>query len=291
MTDTINQTHAQVHAKAPMASGAPIMAIIPRDNAEAARLAEAFVVAGMVPESIKGKTDQETKAKAMLVILKGMEIGIAPVTAMETIMVINGRTALWGDGASALVHRSGQLEYIKHEYIGAVDSLKCVVTVKRKGQGEAMSREFSIEDAKKAGLLGKGPWRLYPARMLFNRARAWCLRDGFADLLMGIGIAEELNDIAVDAKRGEKLDTSDLDPAPEQIEPPTPTVKESSTVEQEPAKTQTEQCDLLKELGFVDYPKEQRFKPCPKCAGAGRISDDLGDNECPTCNGSGDVPA
>jgi len=286
MTDTTNQTPAQVPAKAPMASGAPIMAIIPRDNAEAARLAEAFVVAGMVPESIKGKTDQETKAKAMLVILKGMEIGIAPVTAMETIMVINGRTALWGDGASALVHRSGQLEYIKHEYTGMGDSLKCVVTVKRKGQGEAMSREFSMDDAKKAGLLGKGPWRLYPARMLFNRARAWCLRDGFADLLMGIGIAEELNDIAVEAKRGEKLDTSDLDPAPAQIETTvTPTVEESLTVK--PEKVEQPQADLLGDP--IEF--DSKFKPCPKCAGSGRINDDLGDSECPTCQGSGDVPA
>src|SRR3546814_17968193 len=55
-----------------------------------------------------------------------------------------------------------------------------------------------MDDAKKAGRAGKqGPWSQYPQRMLQMRARAWAMRDGFADVLKGIGIAEEVRDFPV----------------------------------------------------------------------------------------------
>src|SRR3546814_20373487 len=55
-----------------------------------------------------------------------------------------------------------------------------------------------MDDAKKAGRAGKqGPWSQYPQRMRQMRARAWAMRDGFADVLKGIGIAEEVRDFPV----------------------------------------------------------------------------------------------
>src|ERR1700742_3392312 len=56
-----------------------VMAIMPRDTDEAWKLAGAFVLAGMVPRSLEGKTPDETKAKVMLAICKGSEVGYAPV--------------------------------------------------------------------------------------------------------------------------------------------------------------------------------------------------------------------
>src|SRR3546814_15538068 len=43
----------------------------------------------------------------------------------------------------------------------------------------------------------QGPWSQYPQRMRQMRARAWAMRDGFADVLKGIGIAEEVRDFPV----------------------------------------------------------------------------------------------
>src|SRR3546814_15720497 len=55
-----------------------------------------------------------------------------------------------------------------------------------------------MDDAKKAGRAGKqGPWSQYPQRMRQMRARAWAMRDGFAEVLKGIGIAEEVRDFPV----------------------------------------------------------------------------------------------
>jgi hypothetical protein len=53
-----------------------------------------------------------------------------------------------------------------------------------------------MEDAEKAGLKGKqGPWTNYPKRMLQMRARSWCLRDVYPDVLRGVHVAEEAQDL------------------------------------------------------------------------------------------------
>jgi hypothetical protein len=76
--------------------------------------------------------------------------------------------------------------------------------VKRRGE-PALTRTFSKADAERAGLWGKKnrdgsptPWVSYPNRMLTMRARAFALRDAFADVMKGLGIREELEDIPQD---------------------------------------------------------------------------------------------
>jgi hypothetical protein len=55
---------------------------------------------------------------------------------------------------------------------------------------------FSIDLAIKARLLGKaGPWTEYPTRMVQMRARAFAIRDAYADVLRGIRVAEEEQDV------------------------------------------------------------------------------------------------
>lgn len=68
--------------------------------------------------------------------------------------------------------------------------------MKRKG-GVEQVRSFSMDDAIKAGLAGKqGPWSQYPKRMRQMRARAFALRDVFPEVLRGMPVAEELQDMA-----------------------------------------------------------------------------------------------
>jgi hypothetical protein len=110
---------------------------------------------------------------------------------MQNIAVINGRPSLWGDALLALCKASPVCEYILEECDGQV----AVCTAKRRGDPAPVVREFSMEDAKRAGLAGKqGPWTQYPKRMLQMRARGYCLRDAFPDVLKGMAVAEEEQD-------------------------------------------------------------------------------------------------
>lgn len=145
----------------------------------------------MSKSSIVPKDYQNNPGNILVAIQWGMEIGLQPLQSMQSIAVINGRPSIWGDAMLALVRSSGLLEAINEE----VTDSKAVCTIKRRGEQEVV-REFSMQDAKQAGLAGKqGPWAQYPKRMLQMRARAFALRDVFPDVLRGVHVAEEAQDL------------------------------------------------------------------------------------------------
>ena len=165
----------------------PAFSLTPRNLEEALKFADIMSKSDLVPKDFKDKP-----GNILVAIQKGLEIGLSPMAALESIAVINGRASLWGDALLGLVQVSPQYEW--HNEAESTPT-KGVCIVKRKGH-EPHRVEFSIEDAKRAGLLGKsGPWQQYTARMLTLRARAFALRDKFADVLKGLSMAEEALDI------------------------------------------------------------------------------------------------
>jgi len=177
-----------------LASSRGPMPIIPSTFEDVIRIANAVVASGLAP---KGVTRVE---QATIIIMHGLEVGLAPMVALQSIAVINGKPSLYGDGALGVVRASGLLEKFSEKLVvdggGIVTGAIC--TVKRRGE-PSLARSFSIDDAEKAGLLNKdGPWKTYPNRMLAMRARAFALRDGFADVLKGLGIREEMEDVVPD---------------------------------------------------------------------------------------------
>lgn len=154
-------------------------------------LAKSIHAAGFAP---RGMNERQVASA----ILMGAELGMNPMQAVRSIAVVNGRPSVWGDGLMALVQSRGLLGSWREQYVGKPydDGYACEITATRKDSDVTMTREFSVADAKKAGLWGKsGPWSQYPKRMLWNRARAFLIRDLFADCLCGVCVAEESQDI------------------------------------------------------------------------------------------------
>lgn len=174
--------------KVVVASGSKLAAFVPTTLEEAWRLSGAFAASGMAP-----KAYGQDQNKIMVGLLAGMEVGLTPFAALQSIAVIGNNPSLWGDGALALAQASGLLEDMEE----TDDGVTATCRLNRKGRTTPIVRKFGMEDAKKAGLAGKsGPWSQYPARMRQMRARAFALRDGFADVLKGLHIAEEVRDYA-----------------------------------------------------------------------------------------------
>lgn len=165
------------------------------------RFAKCIKQSGFAPKGM------EREESIVVAIQHGLEIGLPPMQALQSIAVINGRPGLFGDVALALVRASGKAEVYKEEMIGTEgkDDYGCRATTKRKGQ-EIQTQTFTVADAKKAGLWGKaGPWTNYFARMLKWRARGFLLRDVYGDVLKGLRTVEELQDIAPAAPPPEPL--------------------------------------------------------------------------------------
>lgn len=215
MTEDRNENRAPAlrgdAPKTKIEGGGAVLAINPQTFEDAWRISRALGSAGageMIPDAFRENPDAILAA-----MMTGSELGLSTMQSLKSIAVINGRACLWGDALPAIIIRAGHT--IDHEIVGEGDDRKAVATLVRGDTGQKVVREFSVADAKRAGLWspearvtrykkgGQGtyekdndsPWHRYPDRMLGVRARAFAMRDGAPDALMGIRIAEEERDV------------------------------------------------------------------------------------------------
>jgi len=169
----------------------------PQNIEEAFRLAKAYQQSKLLPQRFNSP---EMILTAMQFVL---ELGLKPLTAMRQLAVIQGTPSLFGDLPLSLCFSSGKLESIREWYFAADGREICTRNnnirdevfgagcwVKRKGDPENLETTFTLEEAKRANLLGSSTWKSYPKRMLRYRARSQALKDKFPDALNGLSIAE-----------------------------------------------------------------------------------------------------
>ncbi len=143
--------------------------------------------AGITPATL------DTPSKIIVAIQYGLEIGLTPMVALNSIAVIGGKPSIYGDVALGMVYKSGKMEYIEETVEGEGDNMVATCTVKREGQPNPVIRKFDVAKAKTASLWKKkGTWTSHPDRMLKYKARAFALRDTFPDILEGLHLYEEL---------------------------------------------------------------------------------------------------
>lgn len=207
MTDEQQGTEIAVRSETTGVAMGRAFLVAPRSLEEAMSYAKLLASSAFVPRDYQGKAGDVLAA-----IQFGAEIGLPPLQALQGIAVVNGRPSVWGDAAVALVEASGLLEW-KREWIdGEGDRRIAHCQVKRRGKPEPIERTFGVGDATTAKLWNKaGPWTTNPARMLQMRARGFAFRDEFADVLKGLFLREEAQDI------------EPADPLPAPIHLPQPT--------------------------------------------------------------------
>lgn len=186
----------QAAAPAPTAQRFQPPAFLIPDSYEAIeKLASKICAAGWVPKSYLTKEGKPNQPMVEVGIMHGLMVGLPPLAALQSIAVINGMPSVWGDGMLALCRDSGLMEDHREWFEGEGDGLTAYCEVRRRGAPTPMLGKFSYGMAKRAGLTSKtGPWTAYPARMMQMRARAFALRDIFADVLKGLRCAEEVID-------------------------------------------------------------------------------------------------
>lgn len=109
--------------------------------------------------------DAQDASKAMVKIMAGHELGIGPFASMTGISVIKGKPTIGGNIIASLIKNDPRYDY----RIDRLDNSGCVIAFFENGE-EVGRSEFTIDDAKLAGLLRKDNWKNYPRNMCFNRA-------------------------------------------------------------------------------------------------------------------------
>ena len=144
--------------------------------------AELAFNAGLLP---KGETPQQ----AFLKIMRGHELGIPPMQALRDLYLVNNRVAAEAKVLRQLVRRHGGYGYSIDEWSNEACQMSAWP---RNYPEEKATFRFTLEDAKRAGLLGKDPWQKWPADMLLAKTSARILNAVAPDATGGMMAVEEL---------------------------------------------------------------------------------------------------
>lgn len=140
----------------------------------------------LMPDALRNKPQD-----VLAIVLAGHELGLGPMQSIRGIYIVQGKPVLSADLMLALVQRDGQCKYMR--VVETTDKIATYETL-RSGHSEPTRLSFTIDDAKAAGLTGKGTWKSYPAAMLRARAAAAICRMVYPDLLFGVYERDELEE-------------------------------------------------------------------------------------------------
>lgn len=146
-------------------------------------ICQAAVRSGMLPAAIK------TAEAAAIIALKSRELGIPLMVGFANIHVVNGKPSMSAELMQAQARKNlpGLIFNITE-----TDEKICTVQGQRPERGSLPVKvSFTIEEAKRAGLLTKDVWKNYPAAMLRSRAITAALRIICPDALMGVSYTPE----------------------------------------------------------------------------------------------------
>ena len=150
----------------------------------AKKIAHTLACSTLVPDAYIGKPND-----IFVAINMGREVGLGEFAAVQSIAVIEGKPCLYGDGLIGVVRASPKCKWIEETL--SEDGLTATCKTQRDGDPNPVTATYSMDDAVQAGINTKYNWKKHPKRMLQMRARAYCLRDAYPDLLKGLGVVEE----------------------------------------------------------------------------------------------------
>lgn len=183
------------------------------------KLAGQLATSQMIPQRF------QNKPRDLWVAMKtAQELGLQPITALRQIAVIQGTPSLFGDLPMALAQKSGHLDSFNEYFLDDSGKKICeenenllavpfaaVCRARRKDDSETYVSVFSVEDAKRAGLLparGGSCWAKYQSDMMKYRARSRALKAVVPDALNGIAITEYDFHVSPDLQGNEKTITA-----------------------------------------------------------------------------------
>lgn len=165
--------------------------------------ANVLLKSGLLPTSLT-KPEQ-----VIMIVLKGKELGISPITSLTHIHVIKGKPAMSAELMLSQIyklHPKTVIEFVERS------NTKCSVKVTRANHSPSQF-SWTIEDAKKADLMSNPSWNKYPRAMLHARVVSEMARSLFPDAIQGVSYTPEELGAVVD-EEGSILEVVEINAEP-----------------------------------------------------------------------------
>lgn len=168
----------------------------PRDTAEMFRYAQFLANSNLIPRALYKQPND-----ILVVLLKGQDLGLTPMQSISGINVIDGKAEVGALMMVSMIRKSGMCEQWRLVFS---DATRAVYTTKRRGDDEATTFEYTIEEAEQANLTRKGgtpekvarsPWNTQRRTMLRRRCQSFLAREVYPDICAGLYDHDELREI------------------------------------------------------------------------------------------------
>jgi hypothetical protein len=157
-------------------------------------LSRIYSKSGLVPQSYQDKPQD-----CFVAISMAQRMDLDPLFVMQNLYVVKGKPSWAGQACIALINGCGRFKDVHHVYTGekGTESRGCRVVATRVSNGEVVEGpDVTLAMAKAEGWTSNSKWRNMPELMLAYRSSAFFARVYCPEALMGIQMADEVEDVA-----------------------------------------------------------------------------------------------
>lgn len=169
------------------------LSLIPSSFSDIQIMSRTWADSALIPTTIRGKPSD-----VAIIIATGLEYGFSPMQSFRYIYIVEGKPALSADALLAVVLR--RKDVCKYFYPTEMTAKQVTFKTQRVDAPEASTLTYTVEDAARAGLLGKPNWKLNQIGMLANRCKMTLAKAIYSDLLLGMPSVDELLDASEQAR-------------------------------------------------------------------------------------------
>lgn len=217
-------------------------------------IASKLAQSSLIPDTLKGKTDEQTAANCFRVVEQAQRWGLSPFAVMDSASVVHGKLMWEGKLVAAAINQVLQCR-LKYEYSGEGENRKVVVSGTL--DDEILTIEGTVADWKTTG---KGsPWDKLANRdqmLAYRGARQWARRHA-PEVILGVYAPDEIDEsdmVNVTKGRGGFVRDEVIEPGPiTSSEPePQPEPEPEAKVESSASKGRQKKERLNQVVTFLD---------------------------------------
>jgi hypothetical protein len=157
------------------------------------RVAKAFSLSGMVPAHFQGKPES-----CMVALMYAQQLGEHPMVMFQEVTVINGRPGTSARFAISRANKSGLLAGpITWQTKGQGETLQVTARAVFAATGEAVDVTVTMREAVADGWARNPKYKSIPEQMLRWRSATRLINLYMPEVLFGLGVKEEIEQVAV----------------------------------------------------------------------------------------------